>query len=807
MNGIFLIAVLILGGLLFDARRRIGVLERALQTDAPIAASVEPVRWATPTAPKWRRPTITAPRIAIPDVETLIGGKLPVWIGGIALVLAGFFLVRAAIDTGLLGPGVRAAMAAVFAALLLVASEVARRLPATRDDQRIAQVLSGAGIASAYGTLYLAAASYHLIAPLPAFAIMVAITGIGLALAIRHGPPTAIMALAGGFAAPLVAGYDAAGLGALLVYLGLFVGALFGLGIHRGWTWLTVAAAVAGFGWANFLGVVLGDGEVVSVILFVVALAIAATLALPVATATWLRVAPLAAGLLQLLVFAPKLDFGPFAWSCHLVLVGAALILAWRDSRLLPAPVVAAGLTLFLLGIEADRAAGLAAIVATALLAGAGLAKSRTHTAWALTALLGLIGPVLMLHAANPALLPAAGWAIAELVAAAGAGWLSWHHRDRTDHRDIGLVGGALGAALATVVALATLIGGEALAALLAAAMAGLYFWARRTGARTLAVTPALPFAIAILAALGPIGELLIAATSSISADPLPYRWLPAIGVMLRDLAPPMLAAAALLVDPAAFARARRPVAGLAAAGIVAILYVLAKQPLAIAQEMTFASFGFVERACITQAMLVAGWLIARSRRVPRLADALLLLALFRIAWFDLILLNPVAVPQAVGAVPLLNAATLHAAFGAALLWYWPAPRPAIRIAALAMTLAAALVAVRQIAHGSLLPGPVGTPENWGYSAAMLLVSIVWLWRGIVGGARDLRFAGLGLVLIVSLKVFTIDIALEGLLRVVSFLGIGVTLIAIGWIYTRFLARGAPVAPTDNELPADPAPA
>ncbi len=48
--------------------------------------------------------------------ETLIGGRLPIWIGGAALVLAGFFLVRYSIESGLLGPGTRTLLAALFGA-------------------------------------------------------------------------------------------------------------------------------------------------------------------------------------------------------------------------------------------------------------------------------------------------------------------------------------------------------------------------------------------------------------------------------------------------------------------------------------------------------------------------------------------------------------------------------------------------------------------------------------------------------------------------------------------------------------------
>ena len=169
-------------------------------------------RPAAPAAPLSVPPEPEAPvrpRFEMPSFEALVGGRLPVWVGGAALVLAGVFLVRLSIESGLLTPSIRTVLAGLFALLLLAGGEVARRLPATRDDPRIAQVLAGAGIASAYATLYLAADAYDLVSPIAGFAIMLAITGVALGLALRHGPPTAVMALAGGFAAPLVAGFDA----------------------------------------------------------------------------------------------------------------------------------------------------------------------------------------------------------------------------------------------------------------------------------------------------------------------------------------------------------------------------------------------------------------------------------------------------------------------------------------------------------------------------------------------------------------------------------------------------------------------
>jgi uncharacterized membrane protein len=103
--------------------------------------------------------------------------------------------------------------------------------------------------------------------------------------------------------------------------------------------------------------------------------------------------------------------------------------------------------------------------------------------------------------------------------------------------------------------------------------------------------------------------------------------------------------------------------------------------------------------------------------------------------------------------------------------------------------------------HGSILTGPISTPENWGYSAAMLGLAIVWLWRGLSVGSADLRRFGLALLTLTTLKVFLIDAAaLEGVLRILSFMGLGAALIAIGWAYRKF-------TPAGNAPPADPAPA
>lgn len=770
------------------------------ETPAEAARALPPIVAAAQRSPAPAARVAPPPRPApVPlNLESLIGGRLPIWIGGAALVLAGFFLVRYSIESGLLGPAVRTAIAALFGVALIAASEAARRFPATAEDPRVAQVLAGAGIASLYGTLYMAAALYDLIAPLTAFVLVLFITAAAMGLALRHGPPTAVMALIGGFVAPLVAGFDAAGIGPLLVYLALFIAALFGLAIHRGWGWLALAASIAGFGWINFLIAALHgrDQDLSAVGAFTMLLAACASAALP-ATGTrnpWLRLAPLVAGFVQLLALAPSLEFGALAWSFYLVLAAAALFLSWRQSLYLPAVLAALGFLLMLEGLallQPERVTTpLAAALATLLFAVPGHLLASRDRGWAALALGGTAGPLLVAHACAPSLLTPVVWGALELLAAAACAHMAWRRKSEQD--DIVLTAASLLAGLLAALGLAQFLPHAWLGLPLSLVLLGLAGWARTTRAPALFELPALPYLAALLAAAMPLAGLAGLISASLGGDRLPWLLIPALPDLFRTLGLPTIALLILLLDARQLGRARRFVGSVAIGVGILLLYALAKQPLAIATPERFAAIGFVERALLTQVCLAAGWYLLRSRRFPSLATILLGLGLLRLAWFDLLIFNPAIEAQAVGGIPLLNAAVLHAALAAFWLWTLPA-KQAWRAGAALLTIAAALAFVRQATHGSLLTGPVTTLENGGYSAALLGVALFWLWRGITAGVHDLRIAGLALLTLVTFKVFLVDAAaLDGVLRILSFLALGIALIGISWAYSRFLARPSP---------------
>ena len=87
--------------------------------------------------------------------------------------------------------------------------------------------------------------------------------------------------------------------------------------------------------------------------------------------------------------------------------------------------------------------------------------------------------------------------------------------------------------------------------------------------------------------------------------------------------------------------------------------------------------------------------------------------------------------------------------------------------------------------------------ELYTYSVVWLAYAILLLVLGIVFGKSMLRFASLAVLVVTVAKVFLIDMSgLTDLYRVGSFLGLGLSLVGIGYIYQRFVFPRPSVAPS-----------
>ena len=91
--------------------------------------------------------------------EERFGTQGVVWVGGLALALGGFFLVRFSIEQGLVGPGVRVTLGALLALAVIAAGEWARRNERQSDfgglpGAHIPSILTAVGTTIAYADVY-----------------------------------------------------------------------------------------------------------------------------------------------------------------------------------------------------------------------------------------------------------------------------------------------------------------------------------------------------------------------------------------------------------------------------------------------------------------------------------------------------------------------------------------------------------------------------------------------------------------------------------------------------------------------------
>src|SRR6266404_8297088 len=239
------------------------------QTPAPAAPSVTPeppplapdVESIAPAAAASAEANDTAGSAPVappppPDrgFEETVGTRWVVWIGGLTLALGGFFMVRYSIEAGLLGPGVRTLLGGLFALALLAAGEWTRRKESISAIEalpiaNIPAILTAAGTAVAFATVYAAYALYDFLAPATAF-ILLGMVALGtLAAALLHGPALAGLGVAAAFATPVLVSSEKPDFWALYIYLAIVTAVAFGLARIRLWRWLAVTTIAFALLW------------------------------------------------------------------------------------------------------------------------------------------------------------------------------------------------------------------------------------------------------------------------------------------------------------------------------------------------------------------------------------------------------------------------------------------------------------------------------------------------------------------------------------------------------------------------------
>ena len=181
--------------------------------------------------------------------EQQFGARLPVWIGGVALALAGFFLVKYSIENNLISPTVRVLLGAIFGVGLLYGAKWVRNKPDFANGVRISQSLAGAGIAVLYVSSFAATRLYDIIPTFAGFIAMAGVTATALVLSLRHGPPIALLGMAGGFLTPALLSTGSGNVFTLFVYLYFTASGLLIVIRKTKWWWMSIPTIIASLLW------------------------------------------------------------------------------------------------------------------------------------------------------------------------------------------------------------------------------------------------------------------------------------------------------------------------------------------------------------------------------------------------------------------------------------------------------------------------------------------------------------------------------------------------------------------------------
>jgi len=150
----------------------------------------------------------------------------------------------------------------------------------------------------------------------------------------------------------------------------------------------------------------------------------------------------------------------------------------------------------------------------------------------------------------------------------------------------------------------------------------------------------------------------------------------------------------------------------------------------------------------------------------------------------------------------LLLAYLIPAIVAAALAWLARRTRPAWYVPsaaglAFALLLLYAMLAVRRVFQGPSIAlwRTTSQGELWTYSVALLAIGVALLTAGLLWNLRFARLVSAGCLVAAVLKVFIVDLAhLEGVTQALSFIGLGLALVGIGFAYQKLLAGRAPPA-------------
>ena len=172
-------------------------------------------------------------------------------LAGVSLALAGVFLVQYGVENGLLSPRMRVLAAIALGAALIGGGEFIRRKSGSDEAGSFAllpSVFAGAGLVAIFAGVLSARMLYGLIGSETAF-VGLALTGaLAIVLGWVYGPLLATLGVFGALAAPFLVGGGSNNAGPLHLYFALIAAVALAIDAYKRWAWLSALALIGAFG-------------------------------------------------------------------------------------------------------------------------------------------------------------------------------------------------------------------------------------------------------------------------------------------------------------------------------------------------------------------------------------------------------------------------------------------------------------------------------------------------------------------------------------------------------------------------------
>jgi uncharacterized membrane protein len=799
------------------------------------------------------------PRPTRENLESYLGARWPVWVGGVALAFGGIFLVRYSIESGLLGPGTRLTLAALFGLVLIAAGEVLRRRAMPRISELYANAmipgaLTAAGSVTLLGTVFASHAFYGFIGPGTAFVLMALVSLATVGLSLLHGQALAGLGLLGSLVTPVLVTTSEPNPNALFLFLTVTWVAVNAASRIRRWTTVPMLANIGNGLWALVYATGAPEGFDPTPAVLTLLVMIGATIFFWPGSAYAGRIGPPKGGLAAFLGRPPlkiTLSLSIMAASTALMMAvrqaddgdmmvfsGAAVIAALaslgasRRYAVWPA-VIAAGSAILLILISAltwmnlqapawqegqPEPAPLSAMaqIATFLMLGAlftlaGFAflrrfredEARFSILWAVLmgAMPAALGFISFLNFGNffrdwTHALYGLGIGIAML---AVAGWLFRRDEERTGRAVDWPANLAVAGSFAGLMLSLHALTNGIVTTILVSALGFAYLLAQR-----IRPWPALPWmmAAAIVIVFGRIAwEPTLVGVNTLGTTPFFNALLAGYGI------PTLLAiVSAYLLRNSPDLRLRNVMQALASLSALITIAVLVHHAMN-GGTLSGDTPTLGEQSVYTLITIgFSGILMTLDLKSPspvfRFGSMIAgVIATVNALSLHVFALNPFFSGEDTGAWPVVNLLLigyLLPALAYALVAHLArGRRPVPYVAMLAVSGAVlgflwATLSVRRYWQGTNIADWKGfiAGETYTYSVVWLVIGVGLLVLGSRLDAKSLRLASAGLVLIAVLKVFLVDMAnLEGILRALSFIGLGAVLIGIGLFYQRILVK------------------